>query len=224
MKKFEQKDLIAFMEDIVELNTTCYETDLDHDMVKLKMAIDSDDPVEKQLIWLCRSAGTWFFYERDVFYKGGPWKSAIRLYRDYKNLDQFLLFCFEITGKTYDGKGVLADIYVYDYLEFCNRLEQMAVETGPFQVFFEKGNLLYEDLKTIPDEHSEYGKYVTLDYTPKDPSQMKFVLTAEKNLRRKARIASMDRYISQLAKKREMPLPKNYMARKNALKEGVSNA
>ena len=223
MKKFEQKDLIAFMEDIVELNTEIYETDLDHDMVKLKMAVDSDDPAEKQLIWLCRSTGTWFFYERDVFYKGAPWKTAITLYRDYKDLDQFLLFLFQITGKTYDGKGILADIYVYDYLEFCNRLEQMAVETGPLHVFFEKGDLLYKN-KNIPDEHPEYGKYLTLDYTPKDPSQMKFVLNAERNLRRKARIASMDRYITQLAKKREMPLPNNYMTRKNALKEGVSNA
>lgn len=224
MRKFEQKDLLAFMEDIISLNTEVFQSDLEHDKVKLDLAVNSDDPSDKQLIWLCRSTGTWLFFEKDVFFKDTPRKTAILQYLNYENLDQFLLFFFQLTGKTYDGQGILADIYVYDYADFCDHLEQMAVESGPYRVFFEKGDLLYDKDKRIPDEHPQFGKFVKLEYTPKEPSQLKFVLTGEKKQRRKAIVASMDRYVAQLAKKRNMPLPKNYITRNNTLKGSAFNA
>ena len=48
MKKFENVDVIAFMEKVVAINTERFQNDLEGDIVHLRAAMSSPDPLSKK--------------------------------------------------------------------------------------------------------------------------------------------------------------------------------
>ncbi len=77
--RFSDIDTIRFMGRVVKIHTRHYQSDFDMDKEMLWGAAGQQD---KSFIWLCRTAGTWLLYERDVFLKGTSANNIFNFYAE----------------------------------------------------------------------------------------------------------------------------------------------
>ena len=70
MKKLENVDVLASLQQIMQQNTAFFRNDFDIDKKILTRAAASKNTEDKIYLWFCRPNGTHCLRERDVFLRG----------------------------------------------------------------------------------------------------------------------------------------------------------
>ena len=223
MKKFENVDVIAFMEKVVAINTERFQNDLEGDIVHLRAAMSSPDPLSKKWIWLSRKSGTYVFRESDTFTKDNFANTTIKYYKRNANPDRLLLFFIDLTDSKGSRRNVIGNIFVYDYLAFCERLEDMEVEEPQRLMVYEWGvSREKRDKKVSRKAHPVLGKFLYSDEIPGADEPLKKVLAQEAAYRKAAYPGSVDRYLSRLAKRRGKTLSELQLPGSDLLEGGLA--
>ena len=112
MQKFENMDLIAALEAIMDVLLPTIMAFISFDIKMLREAARSDQPEDKLLLWLSRPSGTFCFRERDVLLKDtqayNTWKFC-----GEQTHDRILAYAVELTGAA--NGTVQGNLYELDY-------------------------------------------------------------------------------------------------------------
>ena len=101
MNKFENVDVLASLQQIMQQNTAAFQSDFDIDKKILTQAAKSKNAEDKVYLWFSRPNGTHCLRERDVFLRGTREHNTFRFYHE-QTKERVLSKLFFITGrKTY---------------------------------------------------------------------------------------------------------------------------
>lgn len=190
MNKFENVDILDFLEQIMLQNTQYYQSDFEIDRQVIWRYAGSDKTEDKNLLWMSRRCGTYCFRERDVFVKDTAQFITWIHYIDSSD-EHILSYAVEIIGKE-DGQ-IRGNLYELDYRQLSRRIKDKAVPVVNCKLLYENGEKIlpvgmYFD--SVPDPL--LGKLESVEALPNDPEALKYVLQEERKLRhtkiRKARI------------------------------------
>lgn len=79
MNKFENVDVLASLQQIMQQNTAFFRNDFDIDKKILTRAAASKNTEDKIYLWFCRPNGTHCLRERDVFLRGAREHNTFRI-------------------------------------------------------------------------------------------------------------------------------------------------
>lgn len=79
-------DVLAFLAQVVEENTTGYRSDFQYDVRMLTQAAQEKDMRDRVFYWMSRPSGTWCVKEREVFLQGSGAHSIWTYYADQPDL------------------------------------------------------------------------------------------------------------------------------------------
>ena len=82
MNKFENVDVLASLQQIMQQNTAAFQNDFDIDKKILTQAAKSKNAEDKVYLWFSRPNGTHCLRERDVFLRGTREHNTFRFYHD----------------------------------------------------------------------------------------------------------------------------------------------
>ena len=90
MNKFENVDVLASLQQIMQQNTAFFQNDFDIDRDILTRAAKSKNPEDKIYLWFSRPSGTHCLRERDVFLRGTREHNTFRFYHELilRNISQ----------------------------------------------------------------------------------------------------------------------------------------
>lgn len=137
MQKFENVDVIVALGEIMRQNTAFYQSDFDIDKGIIQRAAASDQAVDKTLLWMSRSSGTYCFRERDVFLKDTRQHNTWRFYGE-QTRDKILAYAVELTS-TKDG-AIRGNLYELDYQQHFRRVIDAALPVSMNRLFYEHGS------------------------------------------------------------------------------------
>ena len=135
--KFENVDVLAVLEQIMDRHTEHYKEDFDLDKKIISRLAESQDPEDRRLLWMSRPMGTHCFRERDAFlldsHEHKTWK-----FFDEQTKDPILAYALELTG-IQDGR-VMGTLHALDYHAHVERLRALALPTTQASVWFADGS------------------------------------------------------------------------------------
>ena len=82
MNKFENVDVLASLQQIMQQNTAAFQNDFDIDKKILTQAAKSKNAEDKVYLWFSRPNGTHCLRERDVFLRGTREHNTFRFYHE----------------------------------------------------------------------------------------------------------------------------------------------
>lgn len=185
IKKYENVDIIAFLEEKMKSNTEHYQSDFEYDKQFIIKATENlTGP--KNLLWLSRKNGTHCMFERDTFIEGTPANITWKHFNGYDPND-FLAFAVEITGVEV-GK-VMGNCYELDYMAHIQKVKSKAVKAKEELLTFED---CHEELVSFPNNYyrtsalvEKHGPIEHVHYIPENETELHFVLK-EQETKRKA--------------------------------------
>lgn len=167
MNKFENVDVLASLQQIMQQNTAFFRNDFDIDKKILTRAAASKNTEDKIYLWFCRPNGTHCLRERDVFLRGTREHNTFRFYHE-QTKERVLAYAVVLSGV--EGGKVKGSIYELDYARKAEFIIQSALRTDNNRLIYENGSReLPKDYRfeAVPDR--EYGKFLRYEAVPHDP-------------------------------------------------------
>ena len=126
MNKFENVDVLASLQQIMQQNTAAFQNDFDIDKKILTQAAKSKNAEDKVYLWFSRPNGTHCLRERDVFLRGTREHNTFRFYHE-QTKERVLAYAVVLSGVE-SGK-VKGSIYELDYAAKAELAIQTALRT-----------------------------------------------------------------------------------------------
>ena len=126
MNKFENVDVLASLQQIMQQNTAAFQNDFDIDKKILTQAAKSKNAEDKVYLWFSRPNGTHCLRERDVFLRGTREHNTFRFYHE-QTKERVLAYAVVLSGME-SGK-VKGSIYELDYAAKAELAIQTALRT-----------------------------------------------------------------------------------------------
>ena len=197
---YRNVDILASLEQIVELHTKYYKDDFDLDKSIIYTLSRSLDENDHRLIWLCRPMGTHCLRERDVFLEGTHENSVFRFYHE-QTKDNVLAYAIHL--KDTDGTTVKGDIYTLDYAKEVERLPLLSCPIEQVTLYYPDGNeftVPYKTMRGAVNELSkEHGDPDSFRYRPESEAELGMILRRiHFNRDRRANRGSFEQHIEDL--------------------------
>ena len=164
MNKFENVDVLASLQQIMQQNTAAFQNDFDIDKKILTRAAKSKNAEDKVYLWFSRPNGTHCLRERDVFLRGTREHNTFRFYHEQTN-ERVLAYAVVLSGME-SGK-VKGSIYELDYAAKAKLAIQTALRTDNNRLIYENGSReLPKEYRFEATPDREYGKFVRYEAVP----------------------------------------------------------
>ena len=200
---FRNVDILASLEQIVDLHTKYYKEDFDLDKSIIRTLSRSSDDSDRRLVWLCRPLGTNCLRERDIFLEGTHENSVFRFYHE-QTKDKVLAYALHL--KDSDGATVTGDIYMLDYAKEAERLPLLSGPIEQVTIYYPDGNeftVPYKSMHGAVNELSKlHGEPDPFRYLPDSEMELGLILRRlHFNRERHANRGSFEQYIENLQNK-----------------------
>ena len=192
LHKYENVDVIAALESVMKLNTKHYQNDFEIDKRIIMRAALSEQPEDKNLLWLSRPSGTECFRESDVFIKDFAPHNSWRYYAE-QTKDKILAYSVALSGVE-DGKA-MGTLYALDYEKSVERVNTAAQPCATVRFEYSDGSTQEVPVKDRKNANHSGKEVLTVHYLPEDASLLKGILTREQADRSKLRPASFNRHL-----------------------------
>lgn len=183
--KYENVDIIAFLEEKMKSNTEHYQSDFEYDKEIINKAANISMPGYKNLLWLSRKNGTHCMYEQLVFMEGTEANTTWKYFEGYDPKD-FLAFAVEIKGKE-DGV-IKGNCYQLDYMAHIQEVKNKSVKVKEEIFSFEDG---HEETVTFPNDYfktkalvEKFGPPLHIYYIADEEQKLTCVLREQANNRK----------------------------------------
>lgn len=182
---------------MIRSRTRHYQSDFDIDKEMLWGAAGQQDEQDKSFIWLCRTAGTWLLYERDVFLKG---TSANNIFNFYAEQASVPVLAFAVKVKRVAADTVIGDIYVLDYQSYHRHIQSVGLSAETVLLQYEHGKRMM-GVDAMPGSYTdtEYGELVSLRYLPHEQEDLEDLLWRERQERERYKEGDPDAFTNRLA-------------------------
>lgn len=203
MRKFENVDLIAALGEIMPTNTVHYQSDFEIDKQILHKAVRSDNPEDKDFLWMSRPAGTYCLRERDVFMKDTYAHNTWKFYGE-QTRDKILAYAVHLTGV--DGEKIRGDLYELDYDRHFKNVRDTALPAETTRLYYEDG-IREQPAKywVNPASDPEYGKLLRCEALPREPEALRDILRQEQHKRTSAVPCDLGRHLRELKGEEKRP-------------------
>lgn len=200
MDKFEHVDVLASLEAIMHQNTAHYQSDFEIDKDIIRRSAASQDPEDKNLLWMSRPAGTYCFRERDVFLQGTYATNTWRFYGE-QTRDKVLAYAVELTGTK--GDTVRGNLYELDYQEYFAHVLKEALPIAYARLTFADGHdrdFYYDEYKAKRSRiEYDHGSIKSAAFSPRSDGELQGVLEREHREREKLPSGNIKDHIRQLS-------------------------
>lgn len=197
MNKFENVDVLASLQQIVQQNTAYFRNDFDIDKDILTRAAKSQNPEDKTYLWFCRPNGTHCLRERDVFLRGTREHNTFRFYHE-QTKERVLAYAVVLSGIEH-GK-VKGSIYELDYTKKAEQVIQTALRTDNNLLIYEKGTReLSKEYRFRATPDRDYGKFLRYEAVPYDPDALRKLLRDESRKRERLTPGDFREHIGRLS-------------------------
>lgn len=177
MNKFENVDVLASLQQIMQQNTAYFRNDFDIDKEILTRAVKSQNPEDKTYLWFCRPNGTHCLRERDVFLRGTREHNTFRFYHE-QTKERVLAYAVVLSGM--ERGNVKGSIYELDYAKKAEQVIQTALRTDNNRLIYENGTReLSKEYRFRATPDREYGKFLRYEAVPYDPDALQNLLRDE---------------------------------------------
>lgn len=197
MNKFENVDVLASLQQIMQQNTAAFQNDFDIDKKILMRAAKSKNVEDKVYLWFSRPNGTHCLRERDVFLRGTREHNTFRFYHE-QTKERVLAYAVVLSGVE-SGK-VKGSIYELDYVAKAELAIQTALRTDNNRLIYENGS------REMPKEYRfeatpdrEHGKFVRYEAVPHDPDALRDLLRDESRKRERLKPGNFKEHIGRLS-------------------------
>lgn len=197
MNKFENVDVLASLQQIMQQNTAFFQNDFDIDRDILTRAAKSKNPEDKIYLWFSRPNGTHCLRERDVFLRGTREHNTFRFYHE-QTKDRVLAYAVVLSGV--ESAKVKGSIYELDYAAKAELAIQTALRTDNNRLIYERGT------RELPKEYRfeatsvrAYGKFLRYEAVPHDPDALRDLLRDESRKREMLKPGSFKEHIGRLS-------------------------
>ncbi len=181
MNKFENVDVLASLQQIMQQNTAAFQSDFDIDKKILTRAAKSKNAEDRVYLWFSRPNGTHCLRERDVFLRGTREHNTFRFYHE-QTKERVLAYAVVLSGME-SGK-VKGSIYELDYAAKAELAIQTALRTDNNRLIYENGSReLPKEYRFEATPDREYGKFVRYEAVPHDPDALRDLLRDESRKR-----------------------------------------
>lgn len=200
MVKFENVDVLAYLEKIMQQNTGYFQSDFEIDRKIIEKASVQPAAVDRTLLWMSRPSGTHCFRERDVFVKDTAAHNTWRFHRE-QTRDPILAYAVELSGSE-DGR-ITGNLYELDYPAHYERVKERSLPAAMNMLVYEKGTRMLPAGRAFdgsPDR--ELGKFLRFEAIPNDPELLTRILQEEKRSRDRLPVGSFQEHIAALREKR----------------------
>ena len=116
-------DVLMFLAQVLEENTTGYRSDFQYDVRMLTQAAQEKDMRDRVFYWMSRPNGTWCVKEREVFLQGSGAHSIWTYYADQP--EGIRAYRVTITGT--EGRKVMGQVIPLDYKTQVRRVQEQAI-------------------------------------------------------------------------------------------------
>lgn len=196
MQKFENVDIIKYLNEIMQIHTKYYQSDFEIDVENLTQAVKKQNLEDRVYLWICRPAGTWCLRERDTFIKGTCEYNIFCFYAEHTQ-DKILIYAVELISM--EKNKVMGNIYELDYLKYYEHVREVSVECGETKLIYENGERKQTVGRRIVVEDNPYlGKFLSFEDQPKDLDALCSVLQKEKSYRAKFKCGDIKTHIEML--------------------------
>lgn len=171
---FENVDVLATLQKIVEHNTDYYQTDFQYDAEKLRAAA-ADRNAERRFLWMSRGSGTWCFAEPEVYIRRTNAHNTWNYYGAGNRSEHVKTFWIELKGMR--DEKVMGDIVEIDYQKHLDYLCTHSFDPSAVEIVFKNPN----DIRTFSyQEYNEnyqsiagrYGTVERVSFRVADPYEM----------------------------------------------------
>lgn len=131
-------DVLAFLAQVVEENTTGYRSDFQYDVRMLTQAAQEKDMRDRVFYWMSRPSGTWCVKEREVFLQGSGAHSIWTYYADQP--EGIRAYRVTITGM--EGRKVMGQVIPLDYKTQVRRVQEQAIPATALTLQYESGHIV----------------------------------------------------------------------------------
>lgn len=213
MLKFENINILETLEKIMRTNTKIYQSDFEADKeILLKIAQEAKElsPQNKTYLWMSRPYGTWCFKERNTFLKETIEYNTWIFYGEQTN-DKILAYTVEI--KTMKNKTVIGNLYQINYQEHFKHVKKVCIPSDTIAIYYENGKSIKEkkDITYFhPHDHILFGKFLSYEDLPNNPSDLENLLNTERKIREKFLSGNIEQHINKLIYQAES-LPNSYV-------------
>ena len=172
-------DVLAFLAQVVEENTTGYRSDFQYDVRMLTQAAQEKDMKDRVFYWMSRPNGTWCVKEREVFLQGSGAHSIWTYYADQP--EGIRAYRVTITGM--EGKKVMGILVPLDYKTQVRRVQEQAIPATAITLQYESGHTVtipYDGRQsTIPTTRPGHGGIHTAQYEPDSEAELVRIIMME---------------------------------------------
>lgn len=175
MRKFNNCDVLAILNEIMRHHTESYQEDFNIDKEILTEAAEEKNKFDKRFLWMSRPQGTHCLKEKDVLLKDTSENKTWRYYDEQSN-DKILAYAVELDGFT---DGVLkGDLYELDYHESATYIRRNAVPITGVKLTCDNGQEInipyandwhdkakeyhYGKREFVPDNEFDYNAALTI--------------------------------------------------------------
>lgn len=216
MNKFENVDVLASLQQIMQQNTAAFQNDFDIDKKILTQAAKSKNAEDKVYLWFSRPNGTHCLRERDVFLRGTREHNTFRFYHE-QTKERVLAYAVVLSGME-SGK-VKGSIYELDYAAKAELAIQTALRTDNNRLIYENGSReLPKEYRFEATPDREYGKFVCYEAVPHDPDALRDLLRDESRKRERLKPGNFKEHIGRLSDERCLPKHSAFRRRFNPCK------
>lgn len=179
--KFEDRDILAFLGKIVELNTHHYKDDFNLDRQLIPKLAVSENPEDRRLLWMSRPCGTYTLREREAYLEGSYENNVWRFYHE-QTRDTVLAYALVLKGV--EGGKVAGEIYPLDYAAHVEQVKRLTCPIEKVEAAFEDGEritLPYHNHKALIHVLAqEHGRARSVLYEPESSRELAVILERER--------------------------------------------
>ena len=182
--KYENVDVIAFLEEKMKSNTENYQSDFEYDKEFLLRETAHLTGVEN-FLWLSRKSGTHCMLERNVFIDG---TGSNITWKHFEGYDPAEFLAFAIEAKCVKDGVITGDCYALDYMAHIQEVKNNAVKAKEEILLFQDNHeekivfpINYFRAADLVDVH---GSIISQYYIPEDEQRLKSVLAMQAKKRK----------------------------------------
>lgn len=189
MRKFNNCDVLAVLNEIMRHHTQSYQEDFNIDKEILLEAAEEPSTKNRRYLWMCRRHGTHCLKESEVYLKDTIENNTWRFY-DEQTRDKVLAYAIEIDG--IENGVIIGDVYELDYHKCVEQVRKTAVGVADVELFCDNGQkVCIPYTKDWYDVASEYH-YFQREFLPKDYTAYSYALNSARAERLIERYANWD--------------------------------
>lgn len=180
---FQNIDILATLQKIVDQNTDFYRTDFGYDKEMLTKAAESRNG-NHHFLWLSRKSGTVCYPERDVYIRNTAPHNSWTYYGGSKS-EQVKAFWVQV-NKIAEGK-VMGDIAEMDYEKHLDHLCTESLDPTAVSISFKdpfySRTFPYKEYKENQDAiFNRYGVMTGMEYQVENPQKLDYAILRGQNL------------------------------------------